>query len=443
MMSGAGMTQAALTRFITDYIASRKQAKLDKFEKEAAKRPERSDDAITFAAERQAIETQYAPRTWLTDAARRAGQISLVTHAAKFTHGDAKCSSIYLDTQGDDRYLNSASLPTLTADAVGNAAALDVAKLLQTQVEGDSLLACLKRGDHRALRALAQDDAQLALWVEGFNRALIPADPASHKLAKQVWFPVEDGYHLLCPLFATSFAQGVHEKMVAARFSDEAKYIREAHKSRQWHPQPLVMFRDLAVMNFGGTKPQNISALNSARGGRVWLLSAQPPVWKKTDNPPVSMRSIFASRGQFQIEARTVLTRLSQLMSRSEGYSNMPIRKAVDGYVDALIDTLFMHASTLQQEKWQGWTQDARQLNDHQQLWLDPWRCQSDDVFRQNRERNEWQEKVADDFARWLNSNLRQKIPDVAKAEFQHWKTRPRFRQRMREMEAVIQEVLQ
>ncbi len=227
------MTQAALTRFITDYIASRKQAKLDKFEKEAAKRPAQSDDVITSAAERQVIEMQYSPRAWLTDAARRAGQISLVTHAAKFTHGDAKSSSIYLDIQGDDRYLSSASLPTLTADAVGNAAALDVAKLLQTEVAGDSLLACLKRGDQSALRALAEDDAQLARWVEGFNRALIPADPASHKLAKQVWFPVAEGYHLLCPLFATSFAQAVHEKMVAARFSDEGNAIREAHKSRQ------------------------------------------------------------------------------------------------------------------------------------------------------------------------------------------------------------------
>lgn len=437
------MTQAALTRFITDYIAFRKQAKLDKFEKEAAKRPAKSDDAITFAAERQAIEMQYSPRVRLTDAARRAWQISFVTHAAKFTHGDAKNSSVYLDTQGDNRYLSSISLPTLTVDAVGNAAVLDVAKLLQTEVEGDSLLACLKRGDHRALRALAEDDAQLARWVEGFNRALIPADPALHKLAKQVWFPVAEGYHLLCPLFATSFAQAVHEKMVAARFSDEAKAIREAHKSRQWHPKPMVMFRQLAVMNFGGTKPLNISALNSARGGKVSLLSAQPPAWKKTDNPPVSLRSIFTSRGQFQFEARTVLTRLSQLLSRSGEYTNHDIRKALDGYVDALIDTLFMHASSLQQERWQGWTQDAHQLPTHQQLWLDPWRCRTDDGFRQEREKNGWQEEVANDFARWLNHNLRKKIPDVAKAEFQHWKTRPLFRQRMREMEAVIQEVLQ
>ncbi len=205
----------------------------------------------------------------------------------------------------------------------------------------------------------------------------------------------------------------------------------------------MVMFRQLAVMNFGGTKPQNISALNSARGGKVWLLSAQPPAWKKTDNPPVSLRSIFTSRGQFQFEARVVLTRLLQLLSRSGEYTNQDIRKAQDGYVDALIDTLFTHASTLQQERWQGWTQDAHQLPPHQQLWLDPWRCKTDDAFRQEREKNAWQEDVANDFARWLNHNLRQKIPDVAKAEFQHWKTRPLFRQRMREMEAVIQEVLQ
>jgi CRISPR-associated protein Csy1 len=55
---------------------------------------------------------KYQPRTWLTDAARRAGQISLVTHAAKFTHGDAKSSSIYCETT-DEGYLSTATLASV------------------------------------------------------------------------------------------------------------------------------------------------------------------------------------------------------------------------------------------------------------------------------------------------------------------------------------------
>ncbi|MEW5560009.1 type I-F CRISPR-associated protein Csy1 [Enterobacter asburiae] len=436
------MESVELTGFITDYIAARRQAKLDKFEKEAAKRSAEDDAAITLAAQRQALEEQYRPQNWLTDAARRAGQISLVTHAAKFTHGDSKSSSIYLEVQGDSRYLSSSSLSELTADAVGNAAALDVAKLLQTVVAGDSLLACLKRGDYQPLRALADNDAQLALWVEGFSRALVPNEPASHKLAKQIWFPVDGGYHLLSPLFATSFVQAMHEKMVTIRFSDEAKAIRDAHKNRQWHPQPLVRFRNLAVMNFGGTKPQNISALNSSRGGRVWLLSAQPPVWKQIDKPPTSLRSIFAVRGRFSFEAKMLVSRIIQLHIGTGEVKNRHIRSARDGYVDELIDLLFMHVSALQQEKWQGWTQNCPELPRHQQLWLDPWRGKGDESFRLERQQHDWQTLVANDFARRLNHNLRQKLPDMAWAEHRHWQTRPLFRQRMREMETVIEEVL-
>ena len=79
---------------------------------------------------------------WLDGAAQRACQISMVTHAAKFTHSSAKGSNILAADLGQDRrYLDTASLPSPVLDAVGNAAALDVARLLQlTDDNGLSLL---------------------------------------------------------------------------------------------------------------------------------------------------------------------------------------------------------------------------------------------------------------------------------------------------------------
>lgn len=86
------MSVEALSAFIDEYIAGRRQTKLEAFEKKAAKRSEA--DSATLAAERRELELRYEPKTWLTDAAKRAGQINLVTHAAKFTHGDSKSSSV-------------------------------------------------------------------------------------------------------------------------------------------------------------------------------------------------------------------------------------------------------------------------------------------------------------------------------------------------------------
>ena len=436
------MTNESLTTFITDYIASRRQPKLEAFEKEATKRLAQGEDASVIAQERQDLEVKYQPRSWLTDAARRAGQISLVTHAAKFTHGDSKSSSIYRETPGDEGYLSTAALPQLSADAVGNAAALDVAKLLQTDVDGDSLLACLKRGEHRPLMAFAENEAQLAQWVAGFNQALIPDQPSSHKLAKQIYFPVGEGYHLLSPLFATSLAQAMHEKMVAARFGEEAKAVRNAHRAGKWHEQPDVRYPNLAEMHFGGTKPQNISALNSSRGGRIWLLPSQPPKWRILDRAPQNMSNLFALRGVFNRAASGIVSQMVFLLKENADKNNRHIRGARARYVDELIDLLFMHASTFQQEEWQGWSDNSPELPLHQQLWLDPWRGETDETFRLEREKDDWQLHVADDFARWLNQRLNKARLDVGIVERREWRTQSLFRKRMREMEAIVQEAL-
>ncbi|ELW9441764.1 type I-F CRISPR-associated protein Csy1 [Pluralibacter gergoviae] len=436
------MEQEHLSAFITDYITARRQPKLEAFDKEAQKRLAQGEPEADIASERQALEARYHPRTWLADAARRAGQISLVTHAAKFTHGDAKGSSIYSETSAAEGYLSTAALPALLSDAVGNAAALDVAKLLQTEVGGDSLLACLRRGEHRPLRAFAESDAELALWVESFSRALTPAEPASHKLAKQVYFPADGGYHLLNPLFATSLAHAVQNRIIDARFGDAAKAAREARKASRWHDAPVVFYPGLAEMHFGGTKPQNISALNSARGGRMSLLSCRPPAWERQNSPPKDLRSIFAARGAFNRQARPVIGQLTGILNKHADDNNRHIRQSREGFIDELIDLLFVHVATLQQEAWKGWTLNNPDLPAHQQLWLDPWRGQSDAAFRAGREQGDWQKLVADDFARWLNQRLRAAKLEVGSVERREWRTRPQFRYRMREMEVILQEVL-
>jgi CRISPR-associated protein Csy1 len=161
------MSVEALSAFIAEYIAGRRQTKLEAFDKEAAKRS--AEDSATLAAERRELELRYEPKAWLTDAAKRAGQINLVTHAAKFTHGDSKSSSIYSEAVAQEGYLSTAALSGLEPDAVGNAAALDVAKLLQTRVNGgDSLLASLKRGDRAALAAFTDDANQLVNGLRDF-----------------------------------------------------------------------------------------------------------------------------------------------------------------------------------------------------------------------------------------------------------------------------------
>ena len=434
------MSVEALSAFIAEYIAGRRQTKLEAFDKEAAKRSD--TDSATLAAERRELELRYEPKAWLTDAAKRAWQIFLpVTHAAKYSHGENKGSSYRINTNVIDGYFNTSAVDELTLDVVGNAAVFDLVILFLTNIEGASLLNCLQQKDARPFSYFTNDPALLALWMEGFSKALYE-DLALHKYAKQNYFPVGDCYHLLNPLFATSLVHAMHQKMIAFRFGDDVKAIWKARREKTWHPTPLTIFPDSAEIHFGGTKPQNISYLNSVRGGRSWLLSCQPPQWKKADKPPTTLRSIFTLGGQFDRRANSTVQLLVSLLARTGDYTNVRIREARDEYIDALIDLLFVVASELQRDTWQNWTLSCERLVTHQQLWLDPWRTKTDEAFRLERDKDDWQVSVATDFALWLNARLSKALKDLGYVEQREWQTRERLRSNLREMEKIIREAL-
>ena len=160
------------------------------------------------------------------------------------------------------------------------------------------------------------------------------------------------------------------------------------------------------------------------------------------DKAPQNLTSLFALRGDFNRAATDTVSRMVSLLKEKTDNNNRHIRNARAGYVDELIDLLFLHAATYQQEAWQGWTLNSPDLPLHQQLWLDPWRSKTDETFRSEREKGDWQRSVADDFARWLNYRLNKARLDVGIAERREWQTQRLFSQRMREMEAIVQEAL-
>ncbi|ATO34629.1 CRISPR-associated protein Csy1 [Dickeya dianthicola] len=444
------MEERELTQFIVSYIGTRKQAKLDAFDKAADKQREAlSGEALaaaelTLAQDRREIELAYEVRGWLTDAASRAGQISLVTHALKFTHSDAKGSSVFsTELAGDNAVLSTASLAQPAIDAVGNAAALDVAKLLQTEHHGDSLLAALQRGDHRALEALAENSEQLAQWLAGFRQVLSDKQPGSHFLAKQIYFPVGEGqYHLLSPLYSSSLSQALDQRLNLARFGEQAKATREARRQKRWHDEVDVSYPSIAVQNMGGTKPQNISALNSARSGRSYLLNSAPPQWRSQIKPPLDHDTLFRERGE--VDALTYADRRDMrqfLLSVKDVENNREIRNQRRRYLDQLIDTLFGYVASVQNLRPAGWSKDSR-LNTPLQLWLDPFRCRQDDAFRYAREGGDWKEQVAHEFGQWLNDRLQHEKLIFGEVERREWSTAALFKQRLRETERALKEEL-
>lgn len=387
----------------------------DKLEKLPADDPKRSE-----------LQQQFVPATWLDDAARRVSQIQAVTHSLKPIHPDAKGSSLFRDPGGlpELAEVGSHSLGTqFDTDVVGNAAALDVYKFLKLRIDGKSLLDLACARDVDLAQALRTDDTQpptqATQWLEAFaGLADARGRPSSHTQAKQVYWLTGDDphndqhFHLLAPLYPTSLAHRVYQQLQADRFSDEAKAARAARKAGEHHSRPVREYSNLAIQKLGGTKPQNISQLNSERRGENALLASLPPLWKSSEFKPIlQSTSLFVTFGQRR--AVWQQARELRLFLVANPAPTVHTRRQRAEWVDSLIDELIQFTAGMHTLP-AGWTQahDCQLPLAHRQ-WLDPDGSEA--------ATDGPGEQVADDFANWLNNQLRPPLP-VGDPEFLAWR---------------------
>lgn len=411
--------RAAIEAFLHDRL----QGKISKLQEDDPKRAE--------------LIAQFQTHAWLEDAARRVKQIQAVTHSLKPIHPDARGTSLYCDPAQlhthdivGSHLLNA----NFAADVVGNAAALDVYKLLKIEVDGQTLLTWLIQNDAAAIEALHTDAEIAAQWHQAFISLIQPREStaSSHVLAKQLYWLVEsedgidptddDQYHLLAPLYATSLVHAVYAELQEARFGEANKAARLARRENKAHDGVFHDYPDLAVQKLGGTKPQNISQLNSERGGTNYLLSSLPPTWKSRElRQPWGLRSIFDHMLLAREGVRPTLHAFLAFL-RSNPPANAETRNRVDGYVSHFIDEMVALAGELQRGWPTNWTADARcELRREEQLWLDPLRARTDEAFRADWMAMNWPAQIGKNFAGWLNTHLEKEFT-VGDAEMRQWK---------------------
>jgi len=411
--------QHPLSEKIQDYIQQRADARLEKLDKELKKKREQGLGENECAELRNKELERFIPHVWLSDAAKRASQIKLVTHALKFTHTEAKGSSVYLKSPPleANQYLHSATLLSMPVDVVGNAAALDVAGLLKLKdASNQAIYQLLANNDVSVFKPFSQDDTQLLEWLNGFKEVFSLVSPKSHKYAKQSYFPVGGNYHLLAPLFSSSLMQALHERIMEKRFSEHNKHIRAQKRNGLYCEFPSVDYPDLALQSFGGTKPQNVSQLNSARAGRAQLLPSSPPKWQRQFNLPKSSFSFWLA---YSRRASKVLSDMVKFLKRVDDYNNITIRQQRKDFTAQAIDIFLLQSTQIREAKDKaGWSEHTDMLQ-FEQYWLDPYR--QDEDFQQAKQRGDWLTDLADRYARRLNEQLRYYGLNVAAVEHQAW----------------------
>lgn len=422
--SGLSARAAAFHSAITGFIAERREAKL--------KGKEDEPDAAS----------KYEYSAWLADAARRAPQIAMVTHTLKATHPDARGSSLHVvpNTLPGHVQIGSHTLGDRFAEDVdGNAAALGVFKFLKLEVEGRSLLDWMRDDDPSLREALDPDATVAESWINAFC-SLIRTDeaPVSHALAKQVyWLTGDDSsidkqYHLLQPLFSSTLAHAVHAEVSGALYTDEEnRAAGQARRAKEPHRAPYREYQGLVERKLGGTKPHNVSQLNSERGGVNYLFDSLPPRWQpKHQINVLNVESIFDRLMQFEGSWKLVKSLAAFLRSNPD--PTLATRDLRDAISQAIALQLVTFQGSVRAQQSPGWSAHADcKLAPCEQLWLDaervelaekPDATEEDKAFKAAYLWGDWADEVAARFANWLNQRLRDLgVAELGDAEFRHW----------------------
>ncbi|OTH00952.1 type I-F CRISPR-associated protein Csy1 [Acinetobacter sp. ANC 4973] len=379
-----------MTASIEAFLNERKELWL----KDRLKKAE--NETVIVELQQQANE-RFSVQEWLSDAAKRVSQLSMVSHPSKFSHPSAKTSSVIAQADYSvDGYLRSGNV-NYPLDVFGNAAAMDVFKFLSVNLENGQTILDAFEQQNEDLKQFIQhssldfDALRLAFLVIKENDTSVKTD----HLVKQVYFPVGgENYHLLSLLTPSGLITKLKQNIDAIRFSDATKLAKEQRKKNELDDVGYADIYDLTVTAYGGTQPQNVSVLNSQNAGRAYLLSSAPPQFEKRAIrlPKTDFFAQCLYRKNFQ-DSFLQLHKLMQL-----DVNNIDIRTAIRNIIQFVIDQVMFQAFKIRQSYAEGWSNEDYyvSLPKLQRIWLD-------DFYENEREQDdEWRDELSHEIARWI-----------------------------------------
>lgn len=361
---------------------------------------------------------KYDPKIWLSVNSNNASSVSFATHVIKLTHSKIDTPSLFdcID-ESNSAYLTTSALTTKAIDgAVAGNQFSPIFQFLELELNGIKLAERLSI-DCRLFEGFVQGDEEaeelLKKWTQGFNKSLDGGKPSTHSLAKQVYFPLDStkdckdkkNYCLLCNVISSSLAHAIYEKI----FDGSQKLVKKAQEKGKFLHEKSFTFTQRSYLNVTASNHSNASQLNGKRGGKLHLFSTQPPTWQSQIKPPSYRKSLFADFYSLAIKTevnylRDFLLRFSKLDLSIKD----PKRKChLERWVNTVIDEFLFFIGTIQNQP-SGWSEneDIKLKKTHQYL-LDPYR--DDEAFQSVRKSTNWQAAIREDFAQWLNRQLRGK----------------------------------
>lgn len=412
---------------VNDFLQSQIDKKTEKEQRQLEKARQDEDQKLINELEQLIadVKQKHQLNTWIPDAVNRmVKQLNFGTHISKGIHPDAKGDNVsFMATANLPSYLvGTHSINSTHLDANGNAAALPLAGFFNHEIaEGSKIRDLIVTDNADFISSLALDASTAKNYHQAFKKSLqnTLSKPVTHERNKQVLWATnpytaqslaDTQYITLIPLYPSVFTYEVYLKINELRYSDANKLARDNRFKVNAEQQPYVSMPDLATVQLGGTKPQNVSQLMSKQGGRNYLLPSLPPKLEQKNSFSLSKfsQNIFDSKN-FKFQMRHDIDFIFSVIKDSR--NNVDIRDKRKDAIDRILHKLFAIAQQLQTAMPVGWSKDYQLVN-HQKLWLDPRRADlaNEAQFAQDYATTAWQDEVINDFANWLNVVIREEF---------------------------------
>lgn len=350
---------------------------------------------------------------WVNLALIRVNYVTNATHVAKLSHSGSSGVSIIDNVQSTKSgYITTSCLDeTIYDGAYPNGDLSKVVKFLLLQVDNDTLADLLRVGNIEPLSHFASTN-ELVYWQKEFKKRLNPK-PKADALAKQVYFPVDDDYHLLIVMKSSSLIQKIYENYFDKEIRKQRDKCYKLVDTEKYSPDVFERIPNVTTLATVMSQPQNVSVLHGSRGGNIRLFSCAPPNWQAQLKPPIHRRSLFHDN-KLNSMAYESISNLKYMLVTSD-IANISFKepnryRGIANGVLAIAELVMDYAQIMLSLP-PNWTSEANcKLPLHHQYFLDAYR--SDDKFIQAKYKADWQLELTDDFVAWLNGRLAGKQKD-------------------------------
>ena len=425
------------------FLASQYDKKTDTEQKQLAKAIE-SNDLVSIGTLNEKLadaQEKYSVNNWIEEAATRfAKQLKFGTHISKGVHPMSKGDNISFNSKQNlpVSMVGTHSIESNYIDANGSAAALPLAAFFDFEVAEITKIRDLILAEHIDFIASLASDQELAkTYHQAFKSAIQNAitEPVTDERNKHMLWVTnayqgensdEHNYINITPLYPSLLTHEVYQRVNHLKFSDENKAARDNRFKKTAEQKRYIDLKNLATLQLGGTKPQNVSLLMSKQGGRNYLLPSLPPP-KIADSKGFKLSkfatSLFGT--SLQYHAREAIEDIFKSVRAARNI--VDIREARKCAIDEILFHIFSASEELRSTLPAGWSKDSN-LERAQMLWLDPKRAdlEGEEDFKAERESNDdWHKSIIHGFARWLNALLqaefKEKANDFGDPEHLEW----------------------